>query len=254
MPIRSAPSSSTSSEPRASLPFEQFAPFYDVVYAAAGKDYQREARDVLTAVRRIVPNASTLLDVGCGTGGHLRWWREDLQCTGVDRCDAMLDVARQTMPEVRFTHADMTSLQLGKSFDIVTCMFASLAYLPTPTDASTAIERMAAHLSEDGVLVMEPGVFLEDVLEPEPSELTCSVGEATVTRHTHAQITGDRLEIKFDLTIEEPGVPSRAMTEVHSMQLLARTEFERMLAAARFVSEAEPIDGRNQERFICRRV
>jgi ubiquinone/menaquinone biosynthesis C-methylase UbiE len=50
----------------------KLAEIYDGLYAAMGKDYQRESerlRDVIEQHRQNAGN--TLLDVGCGTDGYL---------------------------------------------------------------------------------------------------------------------------------------------------------------------------------------
>src|SRR5262245_45239111 len=44
---------------------------YDMVYIGRGKDFAAEARVIADIVRTRRPDASSLLDVGCGTGQHL---------------------------------------------------------------------------------------------------------------------------------------------------------------------------------------
>jgi ubiquinone/menaquinone biosynthesis C-methylase UbiE len=65
--------------------FSKTARLYDAIYAAVGKDYRREALEVVGIVERANPGARTLLDVGCGTGSHLLVFAERFGCSGIDK-------------------------------------------------------------------------------------------------------------------------------------------------------------------------
>ena len=47
-------------------------PLYDAIYQGIGKDYAAESAEITALIRARRPDAVTLLDVACGTGGHLR--------------------------------------------------------------------------------------------------------------------------------------------------------------------------------------
>ena len=49
--------------------FSESAHLYDAIYRAF-KDYAAEATSIATLVRGAHPTATTILDVGCGTGEH----------------------------------------------------------------------------------------------------------------------------------------------------------------------------------------
>src|SRR5438128_2598716 len=94
------------------------------------KDYAREARVVHTVVTsRLQSGGNSLLDVACGTGLHdehlLKWY--DVE--GVDLSTAQLAVARGRLPEVTYTRADMTDFDMGKQYDVVTCLFSSIGHM-----------------------------------------------------------------------------------------------------------------------------
>jgi len=74
---------------------------YDVLHAARGKDYGREAAIVAERIRRHRPAARSVLDVACGTGLHLAAFADQgFQVEGLDLSEAMIAVARDRMPEV----------------------------------------------------------------------------------------------------------------------------------------------------------
>ena len=44
-----------------------------------------------------------LLDVGCGTGEHLKYLSLGFRCTGLDINRRMIELARSKVPEAKFT-------------------------------------------------------------------------------------------------------------------------------------------------------
>lgn len=134
--------------------FDRSADLYDLVYRF--KDYEGEARDLVAVVGERAPNAASLLDVACGTGEHLRLVRSSFdRVEGVDVEPDMVALARAKLPDVVVTEADMRTLDLGRTFDAVTCLFSSIGYLADAEEMRAAVTRMAAHLAPGGVLVID---------------------------------------------------------------------------------------------------
>jgi SAM-dependent methyltransferase len=130
------------------------AAVYDICYSI--KDYGAEARILRDILAERRPNATTLLDVACGTGRHIEHLRRWYAVEGVDINEELLAQARRRCPDVPFHRADMTDFDLGRRFDVVTCLFSSIAYLRTRTNFVRAVESMRAHLEPGGVLIIEP--------------------------------------------------------------------------------------------------
>ena len=132
------------------VPYSESAALYDRIYAF--KDYRAEAE----AVRRLAPDARSLLEVGCGTGGHLVHFAEWFESEGVDLSADMIAVARGKLPATPLHVADMRTLALGRRFDVVTCLFSSIGYVRSVDELNAAIAAMAAHVAPGGSLIVEP--------------------------------------------------------------------------------------------------
>ncbi|MCZ7530141.1 MAG: hypothetical protein M5U31_07215 [Acidimicrobiia bacterium] len=52
----------------------------------------------------------------------------------------------------------MTTFELGRTFDVVTCLFSAIGYAQTVDRLDAAVSTMARHLVPGGVLVVEPFV------------------------------------------------------------------------------------------------
>lgn len=221
--------------------FDRWADLYDATYAAKGKDYRGEAARVLALARERLPEGGvrSLLDVACGTGEHLRWFREDLSVAGVDRSEAMLAVARRKLPGVPLERGDMTALGLGRRFDVVTCLFSSVGYLADEAGLRAAIRRMAEHLEPGGLLVVEPALTPERLRPPRTSDLEFSWGGAQVRRTTSARHEGDVLRIRFDYEIERGGRTDR-FTEEQPIRLFCDGTYRGALRAAGLAVEHAP--------------
>lgn len=143
------------------IPYGELASVYDRIYA--WKDYAREARIVRSIVRRWgPPSARNLLDVACGTGAHLRYLSEWYHCTGLDSSAAMLTVARRNLPSVRFVRGQMQSFDLGRRFDVITCLFSAIGYVRTETALRRTARTFARHLTPGGILIVEPWIAPDD--------------------------------------------------------------------------------------------
>jgi SAM-dependent methyltransferase len=134
--------------------FTRSARFYDVLYS--WKDYVGETAKLAAMIRERNPRARTLLDVACGTGKHLELLREQFDVEGLDLDEQLLAIARERLLGVPLHRGDMLDFHLGKTFDVVTCLFSSVAYARTTENLVRAIITMAAHVEPRGVLVVEP--------------------------------------------------------------------------------------------------
>ncbi len=68
---------------------------YDILNNARGKDYVGEAAALADIIRAHDPSARTLLDVGCGTGRHMKELHSlGFTCVGTDLSPAMLTKAK----------------------------------------------------------------------------------------------------------------------------------------------------------------
>ena len=135
--------------------YSKLAKIYDALYSF--KNYEAEAKrlhEIISEKKTSPGNA--LLDVACGTGTHLSFLKKYYAVEGVDLTPEMLEVARVRNPEVTFHQGEMRSFDLGRRFDVVTCLFSSIGYMKSLHDLREAIINMARHLQPGGVLIIEP--------------------------------------------------------------------------------------------------
>ena len=99
-----------------------------------------------------LPPGAAILDVGCGTGEHLkRAQRHGVEATGIEPASAMLDAARRGMPQVRIEQGVATRLPFNDAeFDAV-IMIEVLRYLDR-SDIELALREARRVLKPGGKL------------------------------------------------------------------------------------------------------
>jgi ubiquinone/menaquinone biosynthesis C-methylase UbiE len=137
--------------------YSESAHLYDTIYLSQGKDYAAEARRIHELGLQYQKSAgNSLLDVACGTGLHAGYLSEFYQVEGVDLDEQMLVAAREKHPGVPFQAGDMRDFNLGRQFDVITCLFSAIGYMKDTTQLRQAIGNMGKHLKPGGVMLIEP--------------------------------------------------------------------------------------------------
>jgi 2-polyprenyl-3-methyl-5-hydroxy-6-metoxy-1,4-benzoquinol methylase len=131
---------------------------FERIAATEPGNYWFESRNRLItwAIQRYFPKATTLHEVGCGTGFVLQAAREAfprLQISASDFLENGLTVARRRVPSATFFQIDARHLDLPAQYDVV-CAFDVLEHIG---DDARAIERVfAAVRPGGGALVTVP--------------------------------------------------------------------------------------------------
>ena len=92
---------------------ERYQARFDTL-ASAGTDVHGEAAFVAAL------EPGSVLDAGCGTGRvGIELARRGIEVVGVDIDASMLATARRIAPHIAWVHADLSTLELGRAFDVV---------------------------------------------------------------------------------------------------------------------------------------
>jgi SAM-dependent methyltransferase len=220
-------------------PFGRVAPYYDVLYRS--KSYEREAEAITSAISRwsLVPVRS-LLDVGCGTGRHLRALsRQGWQLTGLDTSKAMLEVARKNLngpTAPTLIQADAAQFNLGHQFDAATCLFAAFSYL-LDDDARLALACIRRHLYPGSVLVLDVW-HAPAVLAQGPSTRRTEVAEGDLRIIRTADGCLDRatgtVRVHYQLTVYQGGRVVENASEDHVLRYFFPDVLDGLLQDAGF--------------------
>ena len=215
--------------------FTATARHYDALYS--DKDYDREARELVTLVERHRPDARTLLDVGCATGGHLVGLSKRFEVEGLDVDPALLEFARRKLPNVTFTCADMGLFDLGRRFDAITCLYGSIAYVKSVDTLRSAMSSMAAHLAPAGVLIVEPW-WTKETYVPGLQVRHVDLPHVKIARMSIGRVRDGWVDLEVRYLIGE-GDRIEHTRERHEIGLFSRAEYEDAMSATGLASSYE---------------
>jgi SAM-dependent methyltransferase len=199
--------------------FGSYARYYDQIYLKM-KDYEKEAKTVRNVIKELEKKKpKTLLDVGCGTGEHLKHLCIDFQCTGIDINRNMIKTAKNKVPNAKFKVADMTNFGLKERFDIITCLFSSIGYVQDFNRLVKTLENFHKHLNEKALVIVEPWIFKKDFKEGYIGINTYEDENVKLARMATSQILKSKWLIFMHYLIGEKG-KIRHDKELHKMLAL----------------------------------
>ena len=140
----------------AQSPYQGLAPIYDHVMAHVG--YGEWAAYIHALFARFAPAATRVVDLACGTGNvSFALHRLGYEVTGVDRSEAMLEVAREKAADtsVEFVQQDLRQLAGLGPFDAATCLYDSINYLLAPADIDAALRGAQGIVQPGGLFVFD---------------------------------------------------------------------------------------------------
>jgi len=146
--------------------YSRSASVYDAL--CRHKDYAAASCQLREIIARLVPDATSLLDVACGTGRHLSYLRSSFQVEGLDSSAEMLEVAHRRCPDVTLHRGSMIDFRLSRRFDVITCLFGSIGHAVTVPNLERTIENFAGHLAPGAAVLLEPWLTPERFVSGTP--------------------------------------------------------------------------------------
>jgi SAM-dependent methyltransferase len=232
--------------------FSRTQDLYDAIYS--WKDYAREANLLSEKLAQAgTREGASLLDVACGTGAHIPHLRYRFAVEGLDLDPGMLKLAREKNPGIAFHQGDMTSFDFRREFDVVACLFSSIAYTRTPDRLAQAIGAMARHLAPDGFLVIEPFVVPENWRGYTPNGQYVDHPNLKICRMTHSERHGNEIAMTFTYVVSSlDGVEHFA--ERHDIGLFGEADYQRAFAAAGLVATHDKLGLMGRGLYIARKA
>jgi len=214
--------------------FQDYTNYYDTIYQ--DKDYKNEC-NFLEAIlsKYFSKSVRTILDLGCGTGGHsLILAERGFKVMGIDLSGEMLKIGRKKANErelnIEFIEGDIRNLKLNQKFDAVISMFAVISYQITNKDLMSTFKTVLKHLKKNGLFIFDmwfgPAVLTQKpsdrfkVIEKNNNERIIRFGTPVLDILDHTvDVKYKIIKLSKDKVLDE-------VDEVHKMRFLFPQEIE----------------------------
>ena len=232
--------------------FSASAELYDLVYSQF-KDYEAETAELVATIRRVHPEARTVLDVACGTAEHARLLatKNGYEVDGLDLDPAFVRIAQQKLSRGSVYQDDMMSFELPRRYDVIMCLFSSIAYVRTLENVRRTLSRFRAHLAEGGIVLVEPW-FAPGVLQPGRVMINTAESESvSVARMSHVEVEARLSRIRFEYLIGRSDGIEHAV-ETHELGLFTTEEMLECFERAGLSAEHDPKGPSGRGLFVAR--
>ncbi len=216
--------------------YKELAKYYDLIYL--WKDYETEANTIKELIKKYKKSdGNQLLDVGCGTGMHIKYFKDDFSCTGIDINNEMVEVAKSKVNDVKFEQGDMIDFSLKTSFDVILCLFSSIGYVKTYSNLEKTITNFANHLKKGGVLIIEPWFNKSAFWVGMPGMTTYDGEDVKIARLNTTKVEGDLSIMEMHYLIAEKDQNIKHFVDIHELGLFEHDKTLEFLEKANLKSD-----------------
>ncbi len=216
--------------------YKELAKYYDLIYH--WKDYKAEAETIQNLIKKYkTSDGNNLLDVGCGTGMHIKYFRDEFACTGIDINKEMVEVAKTKVEGVSFKQGDMVDFDLNIEFDVILCLFSSIGYVKTYDNLEKTLMNFTNHLKKGGVLIVEPWFTKSAFWVGVPGMTTYDGEDVKIARLNSTKVEGDLSIMEMHYLIAEKNGYIKHFVDIHELGLFEHDKTLEIMEKANFKSE-----------------
>jgi len=225
--------------------FDSYSKYYDLLYE--DKDYKKEAEFIVGIINSNMPDAKTILDMGCGTGHHAALIAQHgYYIDGIDRSQSILEEAEkrknELKPEIRnrlsYFQGDVCEFRNNKKYDVVTSLFHVMSYMQTNNELQLAFLTASEHVKSGGIFIFDcwygPGVLTD---RPVPRIKNIENEYIHVTRIAEPEIYPNKnmVDVNYSVLVKDKKTNQiEQINETHQMHYWFMTEIEYFLNLSGF--------------------
>jgi len=232
--------------------FGLYSQYYDLLYK--DKDYKSESDYVIQKIRKILPGAKRLLELGCGTGNHATYLcKNGWTVAGLEQSEEMVARAmKKSIPGFEPRLSNIVKYDLREKFDAAISLFHVISYLTTNEDLTSCFQSTHKHLNSNGIFLFDiwytPAVY---ALKPESRIKRIQGDGIFVTRLAEPVIhyNEDLVDVNYEIIIRSDSDKlTETVGEKHAMRhfslpelkLLATSTGFEFIAAEEFLTGKTP--------------
>lgn len=214
---------------------ENYSRYYNLLYK--DKDYNGEVDYITEIVKRYgKPETKELLDIGCGTGKHLKLFRDKgFSIAGVDLSESMITEAKLYLDQADNLYCGRASeFSLNKKFDVIVSIFHVMSYQTENSEIQKVFENVYNHLNDGGLFIFDFWYGPAVLTDPPVVKIKRLEDDAIrVTRITEPVMHANTntIDVNFEVLIEDKGSGKiQVVKEMHEMRYLFLPEIKEYIS------------------------
>lgn len=210
--------------------FQAYSRYYEALYRE--KDYKYEANYVMNLIRSFNPEATKIIELGCGTGKHAETFCENgFSVIGLDQSSNSVAIAKEKrISGFLPLEADITAYNLDTTFDVALSLFHVVSYLTTNEKLLSCFQTTCLHLKKGGLFLFDiwysPAVYCQ---QPETRIKRISADNLSITRLAEPILNYNKnvVDVHYEVIIKDQNTGlAETFTEQHPMRHFSWPEIE----------------------------
>jgi SAM-dependent methyltransferase len=220
-----------------------YSKYYNLLYNK--KDYAKEFNYITSIINIYYPSQKghknpTILDIGCGTGKHLKLFKDTgYTVFGIDLSENMLATAQKHLNQKKnLVCSSASNFKFHTKFDVIISLFHVMSYQTGIGDLEKVFENIKNHLADNGIFIFDfwygpavlsdPPVVRIKRLENEKIRLT-RIAEPRIYYNDNI------VDVKYEMILEDKDTHIiEKINEIHKMRYLFLPEIKKIAADTDF--------------------
>jgi len=224
--------------------FNAYSDYYDLLYS--DKDYDSEALYIHKLIKKNNKNASSILNLGCGTGNHDFYFAKNgYNITGIDLSESNIKKAKAKLSKLNekdyslnFVNGDIRNIRLNKTYDVVISLFHVMSYQISNEDVKDVLSTAKAHLNDNGIMIFDlwygPAVLTD---RPTIRIKHIENENLSIRRIAEPEIFPNKniVNVNYFIIIKDKSNNKiKEVSETHKMRYFFKTEIDEFINQANF--------------------
>lgn len=247
--------------------FKSYSRYYDLLYK--DKNYKEESSYVTQLIRQHTPKATSILELGCGSGSHAAFFSNDnFEIFGIERSAEMVHQAlEKNIKNFHPLQAEIENFEISdKKFDVALSLFHVISYLTSNELLIKSFQNIHQHLKPNGIFIFDvwysPAVYHQ---KPETRIRRLADSDVEITRiaESDSESSKNVVNVNFEVLIKDKkDHQTTVLKELHPMRhfsipeidLLARIANFELIHAEEFLTAKEPSENTWGVCFILKKI